>query len=90
MTVKFLYIPEYVVVYFLLMHEIYKMQKIKKNKIQSHTIHKITKIFSLGNPYERKPIQKVRRLYSLFFGMEIMKIKRRRNSVWIYLRPVAY
>jgi hypothetical protein len=37
------------------MHEMDKKWKIEKNKIQSYTIHKITQIFSLGNPYGRKP-----------------------------------
>jgi len=37
------------------MHEIDKMQKIENNKIQAHTIHKITQRFALENPYGRKP-----------------------------------
>jgi hypothetical protein len=31
------------------MHEIDKMRKIENSKIQSHTIHKITQRFPLGN-----------------------------------------
>jgi hypothetical protein len=37
------------------MHEIDKMWKIENEKTKSHTIHKITQIFSMGNPYGRKP-----------------------------------
>jgi hypothetical protein len=55
MKVKFLYIPEYLVLHFLLMHEIEKMQKIDNNRVQSHSIQKITQQFSPGNPYGRKP-----------------------------------
>ena len=40
MKVKFIYIPEYLITDFLLMHE--KMRKIENGKIQSHTIHKMT------------------------------------------------
>ena len=54
MKVKFLHILEYLVSGFLLMHEIDKMWKVDKINIKSHTIHKITQIFSLGNPYGRK------------------------------------
>jgi hypothetical protein len=55
MKVKFLYIPEYIVTGFLLIHEIHKKQKIENIKTQSQAIQKITQIFSLGNPYRRKP-----------------------------------
>jgi NH3-dependent NAD+ synthetase len=55
MKVKVLYIPEYLVIDFMLMHEIDKMQKIENSKVQSHTIHKLTKIFSLGKSCGRKP-----------------------------------
>jgi hypothetical protein len=71
------------------MHEIDKMGYIKNREIQSHTIHKITQIFSLGNTYRRKPNKKVMHLCSLFAGMEIMQVQRRRHSLWIYLRPVV-
>jgi len=56
MNFKFLQIVEYLVSDFMLMGEIDKMWKIEKIKIQLHTIHKITRIFSLGNPYGRKTI----------------------------------
>ena len=43
MKVKFIYIPEYLVIDFMLMHEIDKMRKINKNKVQSHTIRETFK-----------------------------------------------
>lgn len=55
MKVKFIYMPQYLVTNFLVMHEIDQMWKVEKNKVKSHTIHKIIQIFALGNPYVRKP-----------------------------------
>jgi hypothetical protein len=89
MKVQFLYIPKYLVTNFLLMHEKDKMWKMENNKIQSHTIHKITQIFSLGNPYMRKLGYNMRLVCSLFFGMEIMQVQRRRHSLWSYPIPMA-
>jgi hypothetical protein len=71
------------------MHEIDKKQRIENGKNQSHTIHKITQFFSLGNPYRRKYSYKVRVLYFLLSSMEIMQVQRRRYSLWRYLRPLA-
>jgi hypothetical protein len=39
----------------MLMHEIDKMWKKDNSKTQSYTICKITQVFSMGNPYRRKP-----------------------------------
>jgi hypothetical protein len=72
------------------MNETDKLQKIENGKTHSHTIHKMKQIFALGNPYGRKNNQKVRLLCSLFTGMEIMQVQRRRHSLWSYLRTVAY
>jgi hypothetical protein len=45
MKVKFLYIPKYLVIDFLFIHEIDKMGKIENSKTQSHNIDKKTKYF---------------------------------------------
>jgi hypothetical protein len=89
MKVKFLYILEYIVIDFLLMYEIDKMWKIENSKIQSHTIHKITQRFVVGNHYGRKPSYKVRFPHSLLSSMETLQVQRRMYSLQSDLRPMA-